>query len=211
MPSIYSLVLFLLLSCASSLSSLYYSTDNLQTFHQLHPFPSTSLLPHQIQISTSDSPDSPSITLPSCLLNADLAISVFADSNPLFIRLDSPISPCPIPKPSPQLQLHTVPLPTASRPQWYPLTVRVTPKDEEDETQAQEQEKGWWGTYGLYVMLFVGAALGQGIRKGMVELREEYEKEEAMKEMRARQTPNFVVKVPRKGAKNRKPNKASKS
>lgn len=73
------------------------------------------------------------------------------------------------------------------------------------------KRKGFFAKYGLYIMLFFGFALAQGIRKGMTELREEMEREEAAKASSKKSTGQVKVVVPkRKGSvRNRKKSSAS--
>lgn len=89
------------------------------------------------------------------------------------------------------------------KPDWAAyLRERVSEGGEEGQRDGSEEEKrkkkGFFGKYGLYIMGFVGFALARGIQKGMAELREEMEREEADKLKERKRTAQVKVVVPKR-------------
>lgn len=70
--------------------------------------------------------------------------------------------------------------------------------DEDERNGKSTRERGFFGKYGLYIMIFIGVALAQGIRRGLAELREELQREEAAKNQQKRPTGQLKIQVPKK-------------
>lgn len=92
--------------------------------------------------------------------------------------------------------------PLRLRPRWadYIKEIRTEAGVELGEEPA-ERKPGFAARYGLWVMLFIGAALARGIQKGIQELKEEVDRDEAEKReqrLKKQQQPRTTVVVPRR-------------
>lgn len=118
---------------------------------------------------------SPTVMVPECALKGSLLVQVWRHeerSKPISMKWTSKICH---PSSSTQVDgivVETV-LPKIRKPEWLSYAHQKEPQQE----QQQEQQQSFWSNYGLYVLLSVVFVLGQGIRKGLAELREEEEKE----------------------------------
>lgn len=64
-------------------------------------------------------------------------------------------------------------------PTWAPFIVKENSRLSEGDDQSHEgKSKGIFSNYGLYILIFIAVALGQGIRLGLSELQEEARREE---------------------------------
>lgn len=98
-------------------------------------------------------------------------------------------------------------------PDWVPYLKKRT-RDGEEATTSEDKgtkEKGFFGKYGLYLMGFAIFALARGIQKGLAELSEELEREEAEKLKQKKPTGQVRVAVPRKKQSTKSQRKAKSS
>lgn len=158
------------------------------------------------------SPNSPTVKVPACALMGPLELDVWRTNDadrPLGMRWRS--ETC-----HPDTPLHSRIVSVKERriPRLRPRWLDYTHERGEDEAVTRVKalkEKGFLAKYGLYLMIFAVVALGQGIRKGITEIREELEKEELERRGQQPMKPQVRVVVPkRKEAKARKKSKTGK-
>lgn len=70
--------------------------------------------------------------------------------------------------------------------------------DKDGSSGGSTRNRSFFGKYGLYIMIFIGVALARGIRKGLAELHEELQREEAAKNQPKRPTGQLKIQVAKK-------------
>lgn len=169
------LILFLLFVIPCAATQLQLSADlgrSWQPFDSpLQSAPSSALVRLQRYPSTH-------LHLPSCALQGSLRIQVWRlpqSDQPLGLRWYSDVCHPHLVLPTGIVVEHLTPL--RRKPEWLSYTRRGEHLETDNQTE-HVKEPSFFSKYGLYILLFIGIALGQGIRKGLAELREEMEREE---------------------------------
>lgn len=217
----FAITFFLLLSTVHALSQkrhlpLEVSFDSGKTWRSLtnpqQPVPMAALLR---VIGT----DVPVVEVPSCALSSTLNVSLWYDdqsSKPFAISWDSAACDDNGSPPNDKFKISTnVRRMKRVNPEWAQFVVKETSQEDgDDKTESTNQKaRGFFAKYGLYIMAFVGFALGHGIRKGLLELHEEAREEEAIKiaQTRSRSTQQVNIVAPRNRSTARSRKKHSKS
>lgn len=140
------------------------------------------------------------IRVPSCALKGSLVLQVWTDSSSersIGMRWSSKFCDPSLSQAPDGIVVERITAQTR-KPEWLPYTFEEKKQDDELKTEAKEG-KGFWGRYGLYIMLFFVVALAQGIRQGLAEQRMEMEREELEKQ-RQRSSGSMRVVVPKRKA-----------
>lgn len=122
-----------------------------------------------------------------------------AQGNPLGLRWHSEHCENPLPSEHHHIVINdhavqTVHLDWLKYVRWLPS---VKPAETE-KPEPKSPKKGFFSKYGLLLMIFVAVALGRGIRQGLIELREEVEREQQEAEQKKKPPGQIRVVVPRK-------------
>lgn len=209
-----------LLACRASADVLSLSLDGGETWRPLSEPVTSESLPEHVHLSTASEVTEPTLHLPRCAIEDALRVSVVREKRGgavLGMRWARAKGCSGAWNGKEKGVVVAEEVAKRVKPDWVPFLKERGPdggaEGKEGDGGKEKKENGFFGKYGLYIMGFVGIALAQGIKRGLAELREEMEREEADKLKERRPTGKVKVVVPKRkqSAKSRKKGGASSS